>query len=146
MRAFVAHHNRDLTKEQIRKILSKASQRDTTIFLLMAESGLGSNTVVNLKYWQIKEEYEKGIVPLRILTPASEIKDHTGDRWSFIGEDGVKKLREYLDPRMPLKDQNYVFATEKPSRVKGEQFTEASLSTIFRRITEHLKMEKGSPF
>ena len=145
-RACVAYHNRDLTKEQIRKILSKASQRDTTIFLLMAESGLRSNTVVNLKYWQIKEEYEKGIVPLRILTPASEIKDHVGDRWSFIGEEGVKKLREYLEPRMPLKDQDYVFATEKPSRVKGEQFTEASLSTIFRRITEHLKMEKGSPF
>jgi integrase len=145
-RACVVYHNRDLTKEAIRQILSKASQRDRAIFLLMAESGLRSNTVVNLKYWQIKEDFEKDIVPMRILTPASEIKDHVGDRWSFIGEDGVKNLREYLQPRAPLKDQDYVFTTKKPSRVKGDQFTEASLSTIFRRITEHLKMEKGSPF
>ena len=145
-RACVVYHNQDLTKEAIRHILSKASQRDRAIFLLMAESGLRSNTVVNLKYWQIKEDYEKGTIPMRILTPASEIKDHVGDRWSFIGEDGVKALREYLQPRTPLKDQDYVFTTKKPCRVKGEQFTEASLSTIFRRITEHLKMEKGSPF
>jgi integrase len=145
-RACVLYHNHDLTKKTIRQILSKASQRDRAIFLLMAESGLRSNTVVNLKYWQIKEDYEEGLIPMRILTPASEIKDHVGDRWSFIGEDGVKTLKEYLEPRMPLRDQDYVFATEKPSRVKGEQFTEASLSTIFRRITEHLKMEKGSPF
>lgn len=142
----VLYHNQDLTKDQLRLILSKASQRDRAIFLLMAESGLRANTVVALKYWQIKQDYEKGMVPLRILTPASEIKDHVGDRWSFIGEDGVKTLREYLEPRMPLKDQDYVFATKKPSRVKGEQFTEASLSTIFRRITEQLRMEKGSPF
>ena len=145
-RACVLYHNQDLTKKLIRQILSKASQRDRAIFLLMAESGLRSNTVVNLKFWQIKEDYEKGTIPMRILTPASEIKDHVGDRWSFIGEDGAKTLGEYLEPRMPLKDQDYVFATKKPSRVKGEQFTEASLSTIFRRITEHLKMEKGSPF
>jgi hypothetical protein len=69
-----------------------------------------------------------------------------GDRWSFIGEDGIRALTEYLKPRLPLKDQDYVFASSRPGRVKGEQFTEASLSTIFRRITQHLKMEKGSPY
>jgi len=145
-RACVIYHNQDLTKEIIKQILSKTTQRDKAIFLMMAESGLRCNTVVNLKYWQIKKDFENGIVPMMILTPASEIKDHVGDRWSFIGEDGVSLLRDYLKPRMPLKDQNYVFSSEKPSRVKGDQFTEASLSTIFRRITEHLKMEKGAPF
>lgn len=142
----VIYHNQDLTKEQLRMILSKASQRDRAIFLMMAESGLRANTIVALKYWQIREDYEKDVTPLRILTPSESLKDHVGDRWSFIGEDGVKALREYLKPRLPLKAEDYVFASEKPSRVKGEQFTEASLSTIFRRITEHLKMEKGSPF
>ena len=43
-------------------------------------------------------------------------------------------------------DQDYIFSSEKPGAVKGAQFTEASLSTIFRRITEHLKMQKGAPF
>jgi integrase len=144
-RACVLYHNRDFTKEQLRMILSRASQRDRAIFLVMAESGLRGGTVVSLKYWQIREDFEKDRIPLRILTPASTIKDHVGDRWSFIGEDGAKALREYLKPRLPLKAEDYVFASGKPSRVKGEQFTEASISTIFKRITDHLRMEKGSP-
>jgi integrase len=152
-RACTIYHNQDFSKEQLRMILAKASQRDRAIFLVLAESGLRANTVVALKYWQIQEDFEKGfekgfqkaIVPMRILTPASTLKDHVGDRWSFVGEDAVKALREYLKPRMPLKAEDYVFASEKPSHVKGDQWTQASLSTIFRRITEHLKMEKGNP-
>jgi integrase len=146
-RACVLYHNLDFIKEQLRMILSRAhSQRDRTIFLMLIESGLRANTVVNLKYEQIQEDFEKGTVPMRIITPASTIKDHVGDRWSFVGEDGAKALRDYLKPRLPLKAEAYVFASEKPSRVKGEQFTQASISTIFRRITLELKMEKGSPF
>ena len=142
-RACVKYHNRDLTEEIIKKILSKASQRDRTIWLLMAESGLRSGTAINLKYWQIKEDFEKGTVPMRILTPSESLKDHVGDRWSFIGDDGIKALTEYLQPRMPLDDQDFVFTSKKPGRVKGEQFTTASLSTLFGRIVRGLKLEKG---
>ncbi len=142
-RACVKYHNRDLTRENIRKILSKASQRDRTIWLLMAESGLRAGTAIHLKYWHIKEDFEKGIVPMRIITPAESLKDHVGDRWSFIGEDGVKALREYLQPRMPLKDQDFVFGSKKPGIMRGEQFTTASLSTLFRRIVRALKLENS---
>jgi integrase len=145
-RACTIYHNQDLSKEQLRLILSKATQRDRAIFFVLAESGLRANSVVSLRYWQISEDFEAGKVPMRILTPASTVKDHVGDRWSFCGEDGAKALREYLKPRLPLKAQDYVFASEKPGLMKGEQFTEASISTKFRRITEHLKMERGSPF
>jgi integrase len=145
-RACVIYHNQDITKQQLIMILSKASQRDKAIFLLMAESGLRASTIINLKYWQIKEDFERGTIPLRILTPSATIKDHVGDCWSFIGEDGVKILKEYLQPRLPLKDQDYIFSSGKPSLVKGLQFSEASLSTTFNRITRHLKMEKGAPF
>ena len=145
-RAYVIYHNRDLTRENLRKILSKASQRDRTIWLLMAESGLRVFTAIHLKYWQIKEDFEKGLVPMRILTPAESLKDHVGDRWSFIGEDGVKALREYLAPRMPLNDQDFVFTSKKPERMKGEQFTVASLSGIWRKVVRSLKLEKGSRY
>jgi hypothetical protein len=140
-KACVKYHNRDLTKQHIRKIISKAGQRDRTIFLLLAESGLRVKTAIHLKYWQIKEDYENGTVPLRIITPASEIKDHVGDRWSFIGEDGEKALREYLEQRTPLKDEDYIFISEKPGKTKGEQFTTANISTIFRYIVKDLKLE-----
>jgi integrase len=141
----VLYHNRDFTREQLRQILSKASQRDRTIWLVMAESGLRANTAISMRYWQIKDDFEKDIIPMRILTPSESLKDHVGDRWSFIGEDGVKALREYLKPRMPLKDQDFVFASEKAGLVTGEQFSVASISVKFRRVVTSLKLEKGSP-
>ena len=140
---YVLWHNRDLTKEIIKQILSKASQRNRTIWLLMAESGLRGNTAINLRYWQIKEDFEKATVPMRILTPSESLKDHVGDRWSFVGEDGFKALKEYLEPRMPLKDHDFVFTSENPEKMKGEQFTVASLSTLFRKTVRALKLEKG---
>jgi integrase len=142
---YVKYHNRDLSKETIRQILSKATQRDRTIWLLMAESGLRANTAITLRYYQIQEDFEKDIIPLRILTPAEILKDHVGERWSFIGEDGARALREYLKPRMPLKGEDYVFASERPGMLKGEQFSVASLSVKFARLVRKLKLERGAP-
>lgn len=145
-RACVVYHNRDLSRENIKRILSKANQRDRTMWLLMAESGLRVGTTIHIRYWQIKEDFENDIVPMRILTPAESLKDHVGDRWSFIGEDGVGALKEYLAPRLPLNDQDFVFASNKPERMKGKQFSAASLSTIWRNIVRALKLEKGSAY
>jgi integrase len=142
---YVLYHNRDLSKENIRLILSRATPRDRTLWLLMAESGLRPSTLIHLRYWHIKEDFEKDVIPMRILTPSESLKDHVGDRWSFIGEDGVRALREYLKPRMPLKEDAFVFASERPGRMKGEQFSEASISVKFSRIARKLKFERGAP-
>lgn len=141
---YVVYHNRDLTKEQLQQILSRGSQRDRTIWLVMAESGLRAGTSIAMKYWQIQEDFEKDIVPMRILTPSESLKDHVGDRWSFIGEDGIRALKEYLKPRMPLKGEDYVFASERPGRMRGEQFSVASISGKFARVVRQLHLERGS--
>lgn len=141
---YVLYHNRDLSREQIRLILSRASPRDRAIYLLMAESGLRAETAITLKYWQIQDDFEKDTIPMRILTPSETLKDHVGDRWSFIGEDGARALTEYLKPRLPLKAEDYVFASERPGRMVGEQFSVASLSVKFHRIVRKLNLEKGA--
>ena len=143
---YVIFHNRDLPKAIIRKIVNTASQRNRVIFLMEAESGLRADTIINLKYWQIKQDFEKEVVPMRILTPRSTIKYHVADRWSFVGEDGFKELKDYLEPRMPLKDDDFVFASEKPEKMKGEQFTVASISRQFKTTVKKLKLGKEDPF
>lgn len=139
------YHNRDLSRELIRLILSRANLRDRTIWLLQAESGLRSQAAISLKYWQIQDDFEKDLTPMRIVIPAKDQKTRVEDRWSFIGEDGVKALREYLKPRMPLNPDAYVFVPEKPGLVKGKQFTVASLSVKFHRIVRKLNLEQGAP-
>jgi integrase len=142
-RACVIYHNRDLTREEIRQILTFASPRDRVIWLVMAESGMRAETAINLRYWQIKQDFEAKPkrIPMRILLPSESLKDHVGDRFTFIGEDGVRELSEYLSRRLPLKDEDYVFASEKAGKVKGEQFSVASLSVKFNRLVQKLGIE-----
>ena len=135
---YVTYHNRDITKEEVKQILNNASPRDRAIYLVLAESGLRSETAVNLKYWQIKDDFEAKRVPMKIMLPSSTLKFHVGDRWTFIGEDGFKELSDYLALRLPLKDDDYVFVSEKPERVKGGQFSPASLSVKFNRLVQKL--------
>lgn len=142
-RAYVIFHNRDLTREDVRQILTHGSPRDRVIWLAMTESGMRGHTAVSLKYWQIREDFEKGVIPMRILTPAAALKDHVGDRWTFIGEDGFRELKEYLKPRLPLQDDDYVFASERQGRVLGDQFSAASVSTKFNRVVQKLGMDKS---
>lgn len=139
-RACVIYHNRDLTREDVILILTYATPRDRTIWLVMAESGLRVSTAIGLKYWQIKEDFEKEKVPMRILLPSASLKDHVGDRWTFIGEDGFRHLKNYLQKRLPLKDEDYVFASEKQGKVKGDQFSISSLSVKFSRLVQKLGM------
>lgn len=142
-RACVVYHNRDLTRDEIRQILTFASPRDRVIWLVMAESGMRAETAVNLRYWQIKEDFEAKRIPMRIILPSSSLKDHVGDRFTFIGEDGFRELSEYLKRRLPLKDDDYVFASEKAGKVKGEQFSVASLSVKFNRIVQKLGLDRS---
>ena len=140
-RACVIYHNKDLTREVMRQILTFASPRDRVIWLLMAESGMRADTIVKLKYWQIREDFEAEKVPMRIMLPSSSLKDHVGDRFTFIGEDGYRELKQYLEGRK-LEDQDYVFASERPGRVKGIQFSVASLSVKFSRVVIKLNLAK----
>ena len=139
-RACVIYHNRDLSKNEVKQILAFASPRDRVMWLVMAESGMRAGAAVHLKYWQIREDFEKARTPMCIQLPSSSLKDHVGDRWTFIGEDALKELKEYLARRIPLKDDEYVFESERPRRVRGDQFTVASLSVKFSRIVSKLNM------
>jgi len=141
--ACVIWHNRDIKKEEVKQILTFATARDRVIWLVMAESGMRSDNAVNLRYSQIKEDFEAKRVPMKILLPSNTLKDHVGDRFTFIGEDGFRELSGYLQRRLPLQDNNFVFVTEKQGRVKGEQFTPGSLSMKFNNIVQKLGIDKS---
>ena len=141
-RACVIYHNKDLAKEEVRQILTFATPRDRVIWLAMVESGMRGSTAINMKYWQIKEDFEANRIPMKIMLPASSIKDHVGDRWTFIGEDGFRELQQYLASRLPLQDDDYVFASEKQGKVKGDQFSVSSLSVKFSRVVLKLALAK----
>jgi len=139
----VKYGNRAITKEEIKRILEHSNLRDRTFYLMALETGLRPNTLVQLQYKHIKEDFEKDIIPMAINVPAMIVKDKVGDRISFIGEDGFKSLKEYLSPRLPLKDNDYLFAPLKPLRTKDTPYLKRNTFTNqFSKQVIRLGIEK----
>jgi len=141
-RPYVLYHNRDLTKEEVKQLVSFASARDRVIYVMLVESGLRIGTLIRLKYWMIKGDFESGRVPMQIVLPSSEVKDRVGDRWTFIGSEGRQMLKDYLS-RRTMKDDDFVFSSEKQGKVTGDQFTGAAISVKFGRLVEKLGIDKS---
>lgn len=140
--SYVIYHNRDIKREELKRILTFASPRDKVMFLVLAESGMRVDNVVNLKYGQIKEDFEAAKVPMKVMLPSNSLKDHVGDRWTFIGYEGFKELANYLHGRT-LKPDDYVFTSERGGKCKGEQFKAGSLSVKFNRLVQKLGIDKS---
>jgi site-specific recombinase XerD len=140
---YVTYHNRDITRAEVKKILSNASLRDRAVLLVLVESRMRVGCCVSLKYWMIKGEYEQSIVPMQIKLPSSALKDHVGDRFTFIGEDGFRALQDYLEARPRLKDDDYVFGTER-ARSTSERSLAQSISTKFNRLVLKLGIDHSA--
>lgn len=145
------YHNRDITKEEIKKILEHAPIRERTFWLMMYESGLRPRTLVQLKYKHIKEDYEKGVIPMKISLPSEILKDYIGERFCFVGEDSVKLLREYLSLRPTINDEDYIFKEDYVKRkgTKTPYLSPETFSNKFSKLVIKLGLdkptEKGQP-
>jgi integrase/uncharacterized coiled-coil protein SlyX len=151
-RAFGRYHNRDITKEEIRSIVEHVhSIRDKVFFIMMAESGMRPDTLCKLQYKHIKQDYENNRIPMKVELPSEILKYRVSDRFTFVGEDSLRLLKEYLR-LFKMSDEDYVF---KPRR-KGTgdqhmegQSTPQAISTSFNRTIQTLKLSeikgKGKP-
>jgi integrase len=167
-RAYVTYPKQNLKRKTLRRIISRSTVRNKAIWLMLAESGLRPYTVTQIRWDWIKEDYLAGRVPMMIRIPQRYTKDVVGDRWSFVGSDGYDALREYLEPRLPLQDDDYVFVREPPKHKKkrsrryvpgsimehredpedplklpGIPFTSGNLSATFSNTVRALNLDSG---
>ncbi len=148
--SFVTYHNRQITKEEIKRILEHSGLRERTFYLMMLESGQRPNTLVQLQYKHIKKDYEAHRIPMKIELPPAILKDRLGNRFTFIGNDAYKSLREYLKARGILRDDDYVFVREKKLRIAATKpITPNTFGNYFSRLALKLgiaeRKEKGKP-
>ena len=135
---YVVYHNRDITKDELRLIVEASDPRDRAIWLILYESGMRPQTLAKLKWKHIKADF--GNIPMKIDLTSDILKCRVSQRWTFIGEDGVKALKTYLASRLPLKDDDFIFVTEKPS---NKPLTAQAMSQAFNMIVKKLKLAKG---
>jgi len=136
-RSKVTFHNRDITKEEVVKILELSRPRDKAFFCMMAQTGLRPETLCNLRMKHIKE-FSKGIIPCKIDVPEEITKGQYRAYFTFMGDESTKYLRSYLATRANIGPEDYVFT----SHGTDKQLNSKSISGIFKRVIEQLK-EKG---
>jgi integrase len=111
------YHNRDITKEEIKRILNNSTPRDRAYFLMMLQSGLRPITLVQLRYEQLKEDFESGKHPsVLIRVPKEETKGEYAEHVTFIGPDAVKALHDYFNERGVPKPSETVFKAKAPNK------------------------------
>lgn len=87
------------TSEELAKLLEIANLRDKVIISMLALGGFREGTLVRLRYRHVKNDSERGAVPIHIHVEREITKGKYHDYDAFIGSEAAEFLRLYLDSR-----------------------------------------------
>ena len=134
----ITYHNRDITKKEVQQILAISRPRDRAFFCMMAQTGLRPTTLCNLKLKHIEPDFSKGIIPCKVNVPEDLAKGKYHNYFTFMGEESVKYLKNYLSTRPEVGREDHLFMSYGATKT----VTYSTFSVIFRNTVEQLK-EKG---
>ena len=134
----VLYHNRDISHKEIKLILNSSRPRERAFYSIMAQSGLRPNTICNLKYENIKDDFESGTIPCRIDIPQEIAKGKYHSYFTFIGKEAVNFLKSYLVVRPQIKDDDFIFLKDGTK----QQTSPKSISVLFGRTVKKLNEKK----
>jgi site-specific recombinase XerD len=113
----VTRKDRAPKPEELAKLLDIANLREKVIVSMLALGGFREGTLVKLQYRHVKDELEKGIIPLHIHVEAEITKGKYHDYDTFLGQEAVDYLRLYLEERQ---------RGSPKGKIPPEQLTETS--------------------
>lgn len=148
------------SKEQVYAMADNAgSSRNRAIILCMYQSGLGINTLRNLSYAQVREQLEKGRIPIRVhVTPDIHKKASRSAYPTFFGVEACKALSAYLDERKrkiakmrkqgkmvdELTEESPLFASEGKNVPFGGRMAGSSFWRVIKNSAEKVGLQKES--
>lgn len=100
----------------------------------MAQSGLRPNTICNLRYENIKKDFESGKIPCRIDIPQEIAKGKYHSYFTFIGKEAVNYLKSYLVVRPHINDNDFIFLKDGTKHKTSPK----SISVLFGRTVKKL--------
>jgi integrase len=95
----VKYPDRSPTPEELSKVMDYANVKEKAVVSILALSGMRLGTLVKLNYKHVRNDLEKGIIPIHIHVEAEITKGKYHSYDTFIGEEAVKCLNTYLDIR-----------------------------------------------
>jgi hypothetical protein len=85
--------------EELSRLLDVSDLRERVVISMLALAGLREGTLVRLQYRHVKEDLEKGVMPVHIHIESEITKGRYHGYTTFLAEEGVEYLRLYLDAR-----------------------------------------------
>ena len=148
--AHVTFHNRDITKQEITDILSISKPREKAFFTIMAQSGLRPQAICKLRIKHLQPDLKEKRIPCKIEVPMELAKGKHRAYFTFIGEEAVKYLVNYLKTRTDLDLDSYVFTqreSEEPTDYSNlsHRFRDAILKLRKKGILSFEQKQIGKP-
>jgi hypothetical protein len=91
--------DRSPTPEELQRVIDMADLREKVIVSMLALGGFREGTLAALRYRHVKEDLERGIIPVHIHIEAEITKGKYNDYDTFIGKEAVDYLKAYLELR-----------------------------------------------
>lgn len=113
----IVRRDRAPKPEELCMLLEGGDLRDKVIASMLALGGFREGTLVKLRYRHVRDELEKGIVPLHIHVEADITKGKYHDYDTFLGQEAVDCLKLYLEERK---------RGSPKGKISPEQLTDAS--------------------
>mgnify|MGYP002153773025 CR=1 FL=1 len=85
--------------EELQRLLDVADLREKAIISMLALGGFREGTLIKLRYKHVRDDLERGLVPLHIHVEAEITKGKYHDYDTFIGQEAVEYLKLYLEAR-----------------------------------------------
>lgn len=127
---YVKHQREPHTVEEMKTLLQFADLRERAILLVIKDSGISREDVVELKYNDIQKEFESGqeFIRLHLVRQKEDVVYDT-----FLGPNAVQALKIYLQER---KSKNEVITPDSPllANIHGQPLTPLALSMTFVRL------------
>lgn len=95
----VFHKDRAPTSEELQCLIDIAALRERVILSFLALGGFRVGTLARLEYRHVKEDLEKGVVPLHLSVESEIVKGKYSDYDAFLGQEAVSYLNLYLEQR-----------------------------------------------
>lgn len=87
------------TSEDLQRLIDLADLRGKVIVSVLARGGFRESTLVELRYYHVKDDLERGIMPVHVHVEAEITKGKYCDYDTFLGAEAVEYLKAYLDLR-----------------------------------------------
>ena len=95
----IVYQDRAPRPEELWRMIQVADLRGKVIVSMLALGGFRLGTLCRLRYYHVKEDLERGVIPVHIHIESEITKGKYCDYDTFIGREAVEYLKLYLDQR-----------------------------------------------